>query len=357
MSGLEFIETPDATEETAVDRIATMLHDVAGGERADVNVYRVEPEGMVFCAKFAPDEYEAGGLDMVRRRFGPGEFEIRLYGTRPGETRYTVRAKTRVRIADDRAAVDALGGAAPGDPVARALQALADGQAQIAELIAAQRDVQRVDPLEQVRNTVELMTLMRGAMGEPSPRSSITELIAGVRELREVAGELVPGGAEKEKPGDRSMEIFQSIAGMVASAMQQRAQNPAPALAGPGRAGGPAPAFPAVSMAKPDEAAKTSQPAAAQPETDAPEVLELRAHLAALVSLASVKKPATTVEAGAELVYEKCPDEVIEFLRGEQWFDLLKTLAPDVEPHKAWFDKVRKQALTLIDADREKPAP
>lgn len=36
---------------------------------------------------------------------------------------------------------------------------------------------------------------------------------------------------------------------------------------------------------------------------------------------------------------------------------MLTTLAPDVEPHRAWFDKVRIKALALIDADAaEDPA-
>jgi hypothetical protein len=50
-------------------------------------------------------------------------------------------------------------------------------------------------------------------------------------------------------------------------------------------------------------------------------------------------------------VYEVCPDEVVTFLRGDEWFPMLTTLAPDVEPHREWFDKVRVKALALIDAD------
>lgn len=322
-------------EETAVDRVASLLADVAGGERAEVNVYRIESDGMEFCCKFLPDEFEQGGLDLIRRRFGAGEFEIRLYGTKPGSNRFAVRGKTRIKIAQDRGAPDApVAGAGPGgDAVARALESIAAGQMRLAEMLA---DRQQSDPMESVERTLALMGMMRAAMGDRQ-QSPVSEVLATMRELRTAAQELNPP-ADGDGGGDRTMKIFGSIAEMVSAAMQARAAQP-------------------VAAAAPPVAMRTAQPVAALPAAPPPEpgepreVIELRAHLAALVRLASVKKPATTVEAGAELVYEVCPDEVVAFLRGGEWFELLKGLAPDVESHREWFDKVRVKALALIDAD------
>lgn len=327
---------PEPEAETAVDRVATLLADVAGGERAEVNVYRIEPDSMEFCCKLMPDEFEAGGLDLIRRRFGPGEYEIRLYATQPGSKRFAVRGKTRVKIAQDRGAPEAA--AAPGhmapDATVRMLEAIAAGQQQIAQLLADGRAP--VDPMESMRGTLEMMTLFRNAMGDRQ-QSPIGEIVAAVRELRGAAEELQP--ARKEAEEDRTMAIFNGVMPVIQEAMKQRG-------------GAPAPAFAPVAL-PPARPAPAPGPAAAAPvaEVEPPEVRELRSYVALLVSLASVRKPATTIEAGADLVYEKMPDEAIAVLRGDQWFEMLTAIAPETAPHKAWLDKVRIKALAMIDED------
>ena len=43
------------------------------------------------------------------------------------------------------------------------------------------------------------------------------------------------------------------------------------------------------------------------------------------------------------------PDDLLEGMRSEAWFNLLSSFEPAVAPHREWFDKVRVMALDCID--------
>ena len=75
-------------------------------------------------------------------------------------------------------------------------------------------------------------------------------------------------------------------------------------------------------------------------------ILQLKAYLRTLLKMAQDNKP---VEAGAQFVYDKLPDEIVELMGLDNWFDLLYEVAPGVEDHKAWLTKVRDKALTMFD--------
>ena len=82
-------------------------------------------------------------------------------------------------------------------------------------------------------------------------------------------------------------------------------------------------------------------------------MIKLKSYLKTLIDLA-VKK--TSVEQGAEFVYEKIPDDLIEIMALDNWFDLLTFVAPDVKEHKEWLQQVRDKALAMFEeAEAEQP--
>jgi hypothetical protein len=63
-----------------------------------------------------------------------------------------------------------------------------------------------------------------------------------------------------------------------------------------------------------------------------------------------------SIAEGATFVYEKLPDELVELMALDNWFDLLETVAPEVTSHKAWFQQVRDEALARFDAPEDDAA-
>jgi hypothetical protein len=106
------------------------------------------------------------------------------------------------------------------------------------------------------------------------------------------------------------------------------------------------PSFQAPAQPEPQE-----QPQA-QPETQEQSdmkmftAIKLKSYLKTLIDLAVKKTPVTTA---AEFVYEKIPDELIEIMALDNWFDLLLFVAPDVKDHREWLQQVRDTALAMFE--------
>jgi hypothetical protein len=66
--------------------------------------------------------------------------------------------------------------------------------------------------------------------------------------------------------------------------------------------------------------------------------------------MAASKKP---VEQGAQFVYDKLPDEIVELMALDNWFELLAEVAPDCTLHKDWLQQVRDKALAMFDEGEE----
>jgi len=68
-------EIPDEIEETATDRVASMLAGINGLERSELKVYKLNQGSLEYCQGFKPEQFEEGNFDLLRDRFGHGEFE------------------------------------------------------------------------------------------------------------------------------------------------------------------------------------------------------------------------------------------------------------------------------------------
>lgn len=328
-------------EETATDRVAAMLSTVNGSadERAEVKVYRVKDGALEYCRGFKPAEFEDGNFDMLRDRYGSGLYELRLYATSPTTRKFAVRNKLRVTIAEE--ILNPHNAPATGG-MGQALEAITRGQQAMLDALLAIKQAPPKDPMEEMGKMLTMMAAMREAMGmnqsQTREKSSIGEIVSAIRELRGAADELSPA---KEEP-DNLMAMLPRVLDLV-SASQNSQQAAAAAT------------FPPVTIppgiAQP---AEQPQPLETQENADmkALALLKLHGYLKTLQTMAKEKK---TVKEGAEFVYEKLPDELIDIMALENWFDLLSGVSAECTPHKEWFTQVRDAALAMFDNGETEP--
>ena len=337
------LQAPEAPqeEETATDRVAALLQVAGGADRAEIKVYRMNSGQMDYCQGFKPSEFEEGNFDMLRDRFGAGEYQIRLYAEHPVHKKMCVRNSVKIKIAENRMDVTTTGGLGSG--MAQVLQTIAQGQQQMLEALVSIKQAPAKDPMEEMTKMMGRMSMMREAMGMNQPqgreKSSIGEIVSAIRELRGAADEIAP----QDKEPDGLMSVLPKMLELVSKGQQsqQEAQQAVhfPPVQLP-------PSFQAPAQPEPQE-----QPQA-QPQT--PEesdmkmftAIKLKSYLKTLIDLAVKKTP---VDTAAEFVYEKIPDELIEIMALDNWFDLLSFVAPDVKDHKEWLQQVRDTALAMFE--------
>ena len=83
-------------------------------------------------------------------------------------------------------------------------------------------------------------------------------------------------------------------------------------------------------------------------------ILQLKAYLRSLLKMAENKKP---VDIGAQFVYDKMPDEIVELMGLDNWLELLIEVSPDAEKYSAWLTEVRNQALAMFDQGEDESEP
>jgi len=326
----------DEVEESATERVARMMRSVDGDDRAKLIVYRIKgPNKYGWCCEYSIHDFETGGYGMLRTQWGPGEYQIRLYATKPGSNYYGVRAKENITLevmANEPSPVAA--NAAPSG-ISSALESMAANQKALLEALTARPAP--VDPMAQMMQMFSMMKLMREATGEVTQqKSSIHEIMSTIKELRAVSEEINPPPADDSLIGQlpKILDLVQT--GMA----QQRAPESVQ--------------FPTVGIPPTLYTEnQTPQPQVtelAQPSQEADMTLQMKAYLAVLIAMAA--KDSDT-DSAAELVYEHAPDEIIDMLENPAWFEVLSTVEAKVKPHKAWFEKVAAKVLSFIIEDNK----
>lgn len=343
----EMVDFDEPIEETATDRVATLLQAAQGQERAELNVYRIVQGQREYCRKYSPAEFEEGSFEILRDQFGPGEYELRLYATHPETRKFVIRNSTRIKIAENKNP-DA---AAPGLPngLSQVLSTIASGQQQMLNALVEMKQAPQKDPMEEMTKMLSMMTMMREAMGlnQQSSGGSIGEIVGAIKELRGAAAEILP----QEKEPDSLMSMLPKVLEMVSAGQQaQLAQQPVamPEVQLPQTI---AQAQPPAAPPQPDPM-QPYQPQPTQEDTDmkAITMLKLRGYLKQLVILAETKK---TTDEGAKFVYDVLPDELVEIMLLPNWFDLLAVVAPEVKPHEVWLRETREKAVKMFDISDE----
>ena len=346
------LQAPEAPqeEETATDRVAALLQIAGGADRAEIKVYRMNAGQMEYCQGFKPTEFEDGNFDMLRDRFGAGEYQIRLYAEHPVHKKMGVRNSIKIKIAENR--MDAASPGGMGSGMAQVLQTIAQGQQQMLEALVSIKSAPAKDPMEEMTKMMGMMSMMREAMGMNQPqgreKSSIGEIVSAIRELRGAADEIAP----QDKEPDGLMSVLPKMLELVSKGQQsqQEAQQAVhfPPVQLP-------PSFQAPAQPEPQEQPQAQPAPATQEESDMKmfTAIKLKSYLKTLIDLAVKKTPVTTA---AEFVYEKIPDELIEIMALDNWFDLLSFVAPDVKDHREWLQQVRDKALAMFEeAETEQP--
>jgi hypothetical protein len=332
-------------EETATDRVATLLQAAQGQERAELNVYRIVQGQREYCRKYSPAEFEEGSFEILRDQFGPGEYELRLYATHPETRKFVIRNSTRIKIAENKNPDIA----APGLPngLSQVLSTIANGQQQMLNALVEMKQAPQKDPMEEMTKMLSMMTMMREAMGlnQPSSSGSIGEIVGAIKELRGAAAEILP----QEKEPDSLMSMLPKVLEMVSAgqAAQLAQQTVMPQVEMPQNFAQAQPPQPP----QPDPM-QPYQPQETQEQTDmkAITMLKLRGYLKQLVLLAEQKK---TSDEGAKFVYDVLPDELVEIMDLPNWFELLSVVAPEVKAHEAWMRETREKSLKLFDISDE----
>ena len=298
---------------------------------------------------------------MVRRQWGAGDYEVRLYGERDGA--FGVLGRSEVEIAAPVEPVASVGGAVPG--LERFLESQQAFNQKMLEAITA-----KPDPMASMRDTLALMVTMREAMGltnQAPQKSSIAEIMEAGREMRAVAEEINP---PKEDAADSSdpMAIVSKIADLVGQAMKNpraaaQLQTQFPAVALPPGLALPLPTTQASASAEP---VASTQPAPIAPTTEEPgmSVEELQSKFSQVIAFAQQWATMTpeqrivssVVGDAAEIVYEFLPDEAVEVFRSEQWFDAVVMIEPEAKPHREFLALVRNKALAIFDEESQ-PSP
>jgi len=362
-------EIPDEIEETATDRVASMLAGINGLERSELKVYKLNQGSLEYCQGFKPEQFEEGNFDLLRDRFGHGEFELRLYATHPQTRKFGIRSKLRVKMSEvNKAAVsDTL-----PSGLAQVLGTIAQGQERMLDALVQMKQQPQKDPMEEMTKMLGMMSMMRQAMGmdnQSRAGSSISEIVGAIRELRSAADEVAP---QREEP-ETMMAMLPKVLDIVSAGMNKGQAQPQPESEQHFEPVQLPPSFyQSQQPAQQSAQEPTPQPAAPAPnpiQTDQqPEgenevnhmkyIFKLRAYLSALVDFAIKVAP---VETAAQFVAEKLPDELLEIMELPNWFEQLSAVAPEVLKHEAYIRQVRDMALSMLDFEDEDevdtPAP
>jgi hypothetical protein len=356
-------EIPDEIEETATDRVASMLAGINGLDRAELKVYKIKDGSLEYCQGFKPEQFEEGNFDLLRDRFGHGEFELRLYATHPQTRKFGIRSKLRVKMSEVNKA--AMNEGLPSG-LSQVLGAIANGQSQMLDALVQMKQQPQKDPMEEMTKMLSMMTMMRQAMGMDGQQrsgSSIGEIVEAIRELRSAADEVSPQREEPENMMAMLPKVLDIVSAGMSKGQPQVQAQPEPETFHPIDL---PPAFAQTSQqvqaqrepqAQPAYQAQQDQP---QPIQDSPQsedqmqfgkyLFKLRAYLSALVDMATKAIPP---EKTAEFVVDKLPDELLEIMELPNWFEQLAAVAPEVKNHEAYLRQVRDLALGMLEFDDE----
>ncbi len=342
-------EPEEPIEETPTERISTLLSLANGEDKAYIACYRLNKGTLEYCKRYQPTEFEDSSFDLIRDDFGAGEYELRLYGNDPRTNRWTLRKRTRIQMAEVPKKPDQ---AALPNGLSQVLSTIAQGQQQMLDALVTMKQQPQKDPMDEMTKMLSMMSMMREAMGlnqaqpAPSGKSSISEIVEAIKELRGAAAEVMP---EKEEPGLMAMlpKVIELVAAGQQAQQSQQMTTMEPAYQT--EVGG------VLSPVTMPAAFQTAQANPEQPNQDDDDMnpmtaWKLRGYLKNLVGYAKRDAP---IEEAAVYVYEKIPDELIDIMELPSWFMVLSAVASEVRPHEVYLTSVRDRAMALMNEDEK----
>jgi hypothetical protein len=339
-------------ELTATDRVASMLELAGEDERAKVSLYFMDPKTKkeAWCEDYSPADFEAGGHAMIREKWGPGEYMVKLYGTingKAGKPGYGLRRAARVTIQPDRSGSVSVMPHQQSSELSQVLAMLAEGQQRLLEALTT-----RPDPMANLKETVGLMAMMREAMGinaAPPATSSIKELLQGLQALKEARSLIEPEQPDPDNLMSMLPKVLETVTAVVGAQRAQASQVPMPE---PVPTLTPPPSIAAAPAAPPESPH--------QPSSEADMIFLLKQALKPLIDMANaaqVDPAGADIEPALDYVCDKLPDDMAQVLEQPEWFEMLSRFVPEVTSHKVWFTRVRGAYLALPVGDDDPKAP
>jgi len=315
-------------EETFVDRIKSIASK-NGIDRTKVKLYRHGAGNeLEFCRDYSAAEFEDGDLSLIRDEWGAGKYQLRVVGPKG------IAMRELISIAKPTSAP-----MAQHSELSEVVRMLAEGQQRILEAVSS-----RPDPTAQMQQTLTLMSSMREAMGlnaapvQNNPSSMLGDIVSAIRQLREVSDEINPKAAPES---DNPMAMLPGVLDLVKTAMQAQQQPVMPVAALP----------PAFTEPAPQPVAEQPAENPAQPveEEEPMNILVLKIAFQRLINMAARNAP---LEQAVDLL-DFVPEDMIQHIENEKWFDLLLSVAPHAEMHREYLTKVRDQWLKEINEPLE----
>jgi hypothetical protein len=346
----EQIEQMEQPEETAADRVARMLGSVSNDERTKVGLYKIMPnKKLAWAADYTVEAFEAEYLELIRRDWGPGDYEIRLYGIKPGTKYFVVRVRENITVLPLRDEAN-IPSQRQNSELAQALQMMAQTQQQI--LTALTEKPPAVDPMAQMSQMFGMMATMREAMGSP-PQNQLKDIVGAMREMKEVSAEFAP---KESSASDDPMSMLAPILGIVQAsiaaknggqaAQQENQSQENQSQENPQQIefnNAPRPQGLALANRKLPQHSNEGE------DMDMG-TLALFGQFKRLLVLA---KSGAAPQTGADLLFEKLPDELIDLLESPEWFGLLEKLpmgiGADAIRHRDWLTQARDLAVAMFN--------
>jgi hypothetical protein len=178
-------------EESAADRITTLLQGVEGDDRAFVNVSRMEKDGkLAFCARYEGDVFEGGdGLQRLRDDWGAGSYLLVVYGSDPGGGR-GVKIRTRMQVSVAASLRPIAPSTATASAPAGSNDELLQTMRQLVEAVTHREPPP--DPTAQLVANLQMMKMMREAFGmarraQASKPTPLHEVLTAIKEIKGVS--------------------------------------------------------------------------------------------------------------------------------------------------------------------------
>jgi hypothetical protein len=318
-------------EQSVIERLRSMTA-ADGVDRMKVKIYRQKANktGLEYCAEYSVPEFEAGDLTMLRDQWGPGDYQIRVIGSKG------VAMRENVSVATPHQAAQIPVSAATND-MANMLKIMLDSQNAILQALSV-----KPDPAAEMQKTFALMAGMREAMGlniqqaahvSQSPSTMLGELVGAIKMLRDVSEDISPKPAPDVS--DNPMSMLPQVLELVKVGMSRAPERIEP-------------------MQIPGSFAEAAKAESHQNDSH----LDNKEDIGAMVlkglmqQLLQYAESKADVEVGAGFIADKLPDEMIQYIELPNWFDFLQMFDARCAAHKEWLTKCRDRAIELLsDSD------
>lgn len=316
------------------------------GDRSKVKVYRIPERGdRELCRDYSGQEIADGGTDVIRHEWGPGVYELVIYGPRG------IAARSRVRFAAPLVTLPAPGAPSNsgGGDLASALRALVEMQGQTLQAIQRMQTPQQ-PPQSRAEMLAEMAALKNlfapaPAAGAADPMAMFSQMLGAFKEMKSAAAELAGDSpAEPADPLAASLPKLIDLAGKLvpASGMQAAPQLPGPSVTMP--EGVPLVQVPpATAAAVAPHVEAPAAPAASDDDAETAAIIQ-----GAVAQIVRMARTGASVEDGGEFIADNVPDDMLDMMGHAQWWEFVSQAFPSLKPHEAWVKAAKAHADKLL---------